>query len=204
MSRRNKTKGKTTESPKPPSQIPPVETTTTEKPAKPETQSPSSWITVFLPIAAVIIACASFANSCYQTVQARKIFRSYVRPDVQCVVRHSSRPEDRDNPLAAELVIWNNGPIKATSVSMAYRVYVVIPDTLRVPASEGISEDLLDAAILQPELSVGGKIIKPVFGSGPMAIFVVSINYYRDSDMEKFSRQDFFLYESGAYADQQS
>ncbi|MGA2801799.1 MAG: hypothetical protein ABSE97_05455 [Verrucomicrobiota bacterium] len=204
MSRRNRVAKKKAESLKPTSQTPTVETPTTEKPAALETKSPSRWLTVFLPIAAVVISCASFANSCYQTVQARKIFRPYVRPDIQCVVRHSSRPEDKDNPLATELVVWNNGPIKAVSVSVAYKSFIVDLTTLKVIASMSIPEDLSDATFIQADLEVGPKIIRPILGTSPPVVTVVEITYYRESDMKKFSREDFFFNDSGSYYDQQS
>jgi len=35
-----------------------------------------------------------------------------------------------------------------------------------------------------------------------MGVFAVNITYYRESDMEKFSHQEFFFYDSGSYYDQ--
>ena len=208
MSRHNKAASKKSQSPQPTIQAVATETTVVEKPKKeaPEINQASSphRLTVILSIVAILISIVSAGNSIYQTMETRKIYRANVRPDVQCVIRHSSRPEDKDNPLATELVIWNNGPINAVSVSMAYREYLIDPVTLKVLASIGIAEDLLDSAILQPELTVGQKIGKPVVGTSLPAVFVVNITYYRESDMEKFSREDFILYESGSYYDQQS
>lgn len=163
---------------------------------------PPHKVTVILSILAVIISLISAGNSVYQTIETRKIYRTHIQPDIQCVMR--PRPEAKGDYVEAQLVVLNNGPIKAASLSVSYRAYMYNPKTFKIIASMGIAEDLVDYAIIQPELMVGQRIVQPVFGTSPTAIYVFNITYYRESDMEKFSRREIFLADSGSYYDHKS
>lgn len=177
---------------------PALEPSATKVPEKAQSPQPHRW-TVLLSSIPILISSLALVVSLVQCTQVRKTFRAHVRPDVQCVVRRSSLAEQKDRPFAAELVIWNGGPIKAVSVYASYRLFIVNPETLDVPASMGISEDLIDHSILQTELAVGQKIGKTILSTDPMAVYVVNTVFYRENDMEKFTREDFFLYDSGTF-----
>lgn len=195
MKRRKKAGGKRTGGATSTSQALTVQVPLIEKPQP----SPPQRLTVSLSIVAILISIISAITSILQTMQTRKTIHAHVRPDVQCVVRHSSLPQYKDKPSMPELVVWNNGPIKAVSMYASYRAFVFNPDTLEVVASMGISEDLLDYSIVQPQLEVGQRIGKTILGIDTLAVYVVSVDFYRENDMEKFSREDFFLYDSGTF-----
>lgn len=109
----------------------------------------------FIGVITAIVALLVSAKSCgtakeslalskQQAEDNRRYHQEYVKPDVRAVIRHSSSPTQKDNAIAAELVVWNNGPIKAVSLSGAYRVYILNPTNFYVVASMGISEPLVD------------------------------------------------------------
>ena len=98
-------------------------------------------------------------------------------------------------------MIWNEGPISAVSVSSTYKVFVVDPENLTVTAVLGIAEELSEYNVLISELAVGQKIGKEILGASPLAVFVVSTEYYRESDMERFTRRDYFLFDSDTFYD---
>jgi hypothetical protein len=164
-----------------------------------EKATPPHRITVILSVAAVIISLVSAGNSIYQTIETQKIYRIHVQPDVRCVVRHSSKPEYRNVPMVAELVVWNNGPIKAVSVGVSYRVYVYNATNLDVFVSMGIAEDLLNYALVQPELSIGQNIAKTILSMDTHCVYVINTTYYRESDMQKFSRDDYIFYDPDGF-----
>jgi hypothetical protein len=158
----------------------------------PPTKSSTSFV---LSILALIVSLISLGNSIYGTVQTGKIQRRHVRPDVQCVVRHSSLPENKDNPIIPELVLWNNGPIDAVAVEASYRAYAISTNSWEVIMSMGIEEDLLNASVVLPELKVGQRVGKTIMALGHLSIFVVNLTFHRDTDIEKFSRQEVFFYD---------
>jgi hypothetical protein len=114
----------------------------------------------------------------------RRYHQEHVKADVRAVVRHSSLPQNTDNAMAAELVVWNNGPIKAVSLTAAYRVYIVDPANSHVYASMGISEPLVDYSFSIPELKTTDKYVKQLLSAGSAALYVVNLSYYRETDME--------------------
>jgi tetratricopeptide (TPR) repeat protein len=109
-----------------------------------------------------------------------------------------------DTSMAAELVIWNNGPIKAVSLTGAYRVYMLNPTNLHVIASIGISEPLVDYSFSLPELKPSGEYVRQILSGGSPALYVVNLGYYRETDMERYSTEDYFLFENGAFYDRES
>ena len=166
-----------------------------KKPANEKTPLPR-WLAIGLPSAALLISCVSFSLACYQTVQGRKIFRAYVRPDVQCVIRKKIASENGFPTNTLELIMVNSGPIKAVSVGVSYKIYGVNPKTLEILEWAEVKGDLLAFSFLEQELLPGKKVGEEIVEASPMSVYVIDTVYYRDSDMEKTSRQDFFLYDS--------
>jgi hypothetical protein len=97
----------------------------------------------------------------------RRVHQGHVSPDVRVVVRHCNLPQYRDQAMVPELVVWNNGPIKAASLNASYRLYVFDTNTLRAVTSMGILEDLRDYSIVKRELAVDESIAKAILGSSP-------------------------------------
>jgi tetratricopeptide (TPR) repeat protein len=167
---------------------------------------------------AVLIAAAALAvsiGSCHtaresmglaqQQDQAnRRYHQEHVKPDVRVVVRHSTSPTSKDLPMAAELVILNNGPIKAVSLTGAYRVYLVDPTNSYVIASMGIAEPLVDYSFALSELKSTEQHVKGLLSASSPALYVVNLVYYRETDMEQFSTENYFLFEDGAFYDRES
>lgn len=158
-------------------------------------------LTILFSILAVVISVGSLANSIYGTYQNRKFRHAHISPEIRVLVRHSSRPEQAHNAKAPEVVIWNEGPIKVVSLSVNYKVVVIDPKNLTVSAVLGIADDLSEYNVLLPELAVGQKVGKEILGASPLAVFVVDTEYFRDTDLERFTRRDYFLFDSGRYFD---
>ena len=129
----------------------------------------------------------------------RRYHQEHVKPDVRAVVRHSSSPTQKDNAIAAELVVWNNGPIKAVSLTGAYRAYILNPTNYHVIASMGISEPLVDYSFSLPEFKPTNEYVKQILSVSSPALFVVNLTCYRETDMERYSTEDYFLFENGAF-----
>jgi len=146
----------------------------------------------------------SLTLSQQQAEDNRRYHQEYVNPDVRVFVRHASSPAYKDQAMAAELVVWNNGPIKAVSLSGAYRVYVLNPTNYYVYASMGISEPLVDYSFSLPEFKPNDNYVKQILSLGPTALYVVNLTYYRETDMERYSTEDYFLFENGAFYDRNS
>jgi tetratricopeptide (TPR) repeat protein len=106
--------------------------------------------------------------------------------------------------MAAELVLWNNGPIKAVSLTGAYRVYILNPTNFHVSMSMGISPPLVDYTFSLPELKPTGESITQLLSASSPALYVVNFEYYRETDMEHYSAQDYFLFENDAFYDRDS
>ena len=200
--------------PKPQKGLEPLGKTTAAEQSQAAPKPPSRWqwireiLVLLVALASFIVSCGSnitskrsLAISLEQAELTKRVHQEHVKPDVKTVVRHSSLPQDRDSPMAVELVVWDNGPIKAVSVDASYRLYVVDSNTFQVVASMGTTEDLLDHSIVKPELPVAEPIRKSILGAGPLALFVVDLTYYRETDMEKFSSEDYFLYDNGTFYD---
>jgi len=169
----------------------------------------------FIGVVIAIVALVVSAKSCstareslalsnQQAEENRRYHQEYVKPDVRAVIRHSSSPTQKDNAIAAELVVWNNGPIKAVSLSGAYRVYILNPTNFYVVASMGISEPLVDYSFSLPEFKPTDQYVKQILSASSPALYVVNLTYYRETDMERYSTEDYFLFENGAFYDRES
>jgi hypothetical protein len=183
--------------------------------------SASRWITSvksareFLAVIIGVVALVISIRSCATARQSLKLsqqqaeanqryHQEHVKPDVRTVVRHSSSPAHKDNAMAAELVVWNNGPIKAVSLNGTYRVYLVDPTNSHVFASMGVSEPLVDYSFSVAELKPAGDCVKQVLSGSSGALYVVNLTYYRETDMERYSTEDYFLFENGVFYDRES
>jgi tetratricopeptide (TPR) repeat protein len=169
----------------------------------------------FIGVVIAIVALAVSAKSCnmaresldlskQQAEANRRYHQENVKPDVRAVIRHSSSPTGKDNAIAAELVVWNNGPIKAVSLSGSYRIYILNPTNFYVVASMGISEPLVDYSFSIPEFKADDNYVKQILSASSPALYVVNLTYYRETDMEQYSTEDYFLFENGAYYDRDS
>jgi tetratricopeptide (TPR) repeat protein len=170
----------------------------------------------FIGVVIAIVALVASSKSCstareslalsqQQAEENRRYHQEQVKPDVRVVVRHSSSPSQHDNAMAAEVVVWNNGPIKAVSLTGTYRVYVLDPTNYYVFASMGISEPLVDYSFSLSELKQPpDNYVKQILSAGSPALYVVNLTYYRETDMEQYSAEDYFLFDNGAYYDRES
>lgn len=161
-------------------------------------------VALVMSIKSFSIAKESLSLSQKQAEASRRYHQENVKPDVRSVVRHSSSPTENDNAMAAELVVWNNGPIKAVSLSGNYRVYVLNPTNFHVFASMGISEPLVDYSFSKPEFKPNDNYIKQILSASSPALYVVNLTYYRETDMERFNTEDYFLYYNGLYHNRDS
>lgn len=168
-------------------------------------------IAVVTAVAALIVSIGSCHTSresiqlAQQQAEAnRRYHQEHIKPDVSAMVRHSSSSATQINPMAAELVVLNNGPIKAVSLTGAYRVYMVNPTNSYVFASMGVSEPLVDYSFALPELKPASDYVKPILSASSPAIYVVNLTFYRETDMERYSTEDYFLFENGTFYDRAS
>jgi tetratricopeptide (TPR) repeat protein len=169
----------------------------------------------FIVAATAVVALVVSIQSCrtsresltlsqQQAEANRRYHQENVKPDVRAVIRHSSSPTQKDNAIAAELVVWNNGPIKAVSLSGSYRTYILNPTNYYVVASMGISEPLVDYSFSMPEFKPIDNYVKQILSVSSPALYVANLTYYRETDMERYSTEDYFLFENGAYYDRES
>jgi len=166
------------------------------------TARPHSW-TIGLAIASIIISLIGGVNSCRQTAQTQKVLRLHIEPLVKCAVRHSSLPSRTNDSFSPELVVFNEGPIKAISPSVSCQVYVVDTNSLNVYLSMSSYDEkaVNRLTFLEPELEIGKPVSREILGVHPMGIFVVQLSYYRETDMKKFSSEQIFVYESSGFSD---
>jgi len=169
------------------------------------------FITAFAALAALFISAKSCSTakdaltvSKQQADANRRYHQEHVKPDVHTIIRHSSSPANRDVDFSAELVVWNNGPIKAVSLTGAYRVYMVDRTNSHVFASMGVSEPLVDYSFSLPECKPPDQFVKQIASAGSSSLYVVNLTYYRETDMERYSTEDYFLFENGAFYDRDS
>lgn len=146
----------------------------------------------------------SLALSQQQSEANSRYHQEHVKPDVHAMVRHSSSSAYRNHDFAAELVVWNNGPIKAISLTASYRVYSFDPSSSHVYASVGVSEPLVDYSFSLPEFKPAQQHVKEIVSGGSPTLYVVNFTYYRETDIERYSSENYFLFENGKFYDRDS
>jgi hypothetical protein len=122
-----------------------------------------------------------------------------VVPDIRCKLAYPWKLEKErvrkqiDNP---EITITNAGPIKAVAFSVDLKSYL-FDKPLGVIESEVESRmETHGHFIFEKEVQPADEIKEQVNGylyQNKIAIYIFSLKYYREADMQVFNRQDMFL-----------
>ena len=155
----------------------------------------------FSVIAAIIFILAAISE--FTGFNLRDLFfKSPVQPDITCSMEYPIKNEadrvfrDKHNP---EIVISNNGPVKALSVSGEVEAYQYDSkkDEITGFAYQGMKS--FDHAFSKEELKPFDEIRHPTIGmSGEniLAIYVVRVVYHVGPEMEQFDLESRFFVEN--------
>lgn len=133
-----------------------------------------------------------------------------IKPKLTCIMEYPIKSEgdkvfrDKHNP---EIVVSNNGPVKALSVSGVVEVfhYNTIRDEITAFAYQGVKS--FDHAFHKEELKPFDEIRQPtigVAGENIIAIYIVRVVYHVGTEMEELDLESrFFLENKGIKNDDQ-
>ncbi len=122
-----------------------------------------------------------------------------IEPNVSCLMEYPIKVEkdssyrDTKNPT---IIIKNSGPVTAVSVSAEINIYVYSTKENKIVEFIKTGFKNFDHAISAKELEPFADIEHSTIGingNDIIAVYSVSINYYRKSDMKSFTLNEFFF-----------
>lgn len=122
-----------------------------------------------------------------------------VKPDISCIMEYPIKVENNQvfrykrNP---EIIIKNNGPFKAVSLSADIKIYVYNTQHNNISQFIDTGFKSFDSEVLERELDVFDEIKHSLIGftgKDSIAIYLVRISYHRKSDMKSFSLKEYFF-----------
>ena len=155
----------------------------------------------FSVVAAIIIILGAVSE--FTGFNLRDLFpKSAVQPYITCSMEHPIKNEDdkvfrdKHNP---EIVISNNGPVKALSVSGEVEAYRYDSKKDEITGFTYQSMKSFDHAFSKEELKPFDEMRHPtmgVSGENILAIYVVRVVYHIGPEMEKFDLESRFFVEN--------
>jgi len=141
----------------------------------------------------------------YSAGESKKLHHQHLKPEISCQMEYPIKVEgdkvfrNKSNP---DIIIKNNGPIIALSVSCDLKTYVYHRKrdevtTLFDYGFKGFTH-AVSAQKLEPFSEVRYSCVG-VNGEDLTAVYSLSITYHRESDMEPFSIREYFFTENGQY-----
>lgn len=126
-----------------------------------------------------------------------------VKPNISCSMEYPIKVEkdkvfrNKRNP---EIVVKNNGPIKVVSVSGDLKIYEynLSKNEITGFGDEGFRS--FDHAFSAQELKPFDELRHSTVGltgKDLLSIYIVKVNYHRESDMEPFTLEEYFFTENG-------
>jgi hypothetical protein len=127
----------------------------------------------------------------------------HVKPEISCSMENPTKFEndkyfrDKRNP---NIIVRNNGPIKAVSVSCDIKIYDYNLAQNKIVAYVETGFRSFAQAFFAQELKPFDELRRSTLvtkGKNILGIYVVKVNYHRESDMKPFSLQKYFFIENG-------
>lgn len=157
--------------------------------------------TAILTIILFLAAIAQLTGYNLKDILRRK--QPIVKPNISCSMEYPIKVEkdkvfrNKRNP---EIVVKNNGPIKVVSVSGDLKIYDynLSKNEITGFVDEGFRS--FDHTFFAQELKPFDELRHSTIGltgKDLLSIYIVKVNYHRESDMEPFTLEEYFFTENG-------
>lgn len=153
-------------------------------------------------IATVLTLISGLGWYLIQDYNTKRLHHQHVKPDVSCSMEYPIKVENEKifrNKRNPDIILKNNGPIKAVSVSCNIMIYIYdAKKSLIAYASEWKFKGF-DHTFSAQELEPFAEIRQSVMGDNTentIAVYSVTAKYHRESDMETFSFETYFFTEN--------
>lgn len=153
---------------------------------------------------AIIIFLAAFSE--FSGFSLRDIWgwsHKNAKPDILCLMEYPIEKDEKNNYTRnkrnPDIVVSNNGPIKAVSVSCDIKIY-------RYDLSKSEITGFVDEGFKSFDHAFSVQELKPfeelrhstigLTGKDVLAIYVLNVDYHRESDMKPFTLKEYFFIEN--------
>ena len=157
---------------------------------------------MIITVATVVIAVATVVSliiAIKKCSTEKGLTHQHVRPDISVSMEYPIKVEedktyrDTTNP---DVIIRNNGPIKAVSLSDDVKIYTYNTEQKEIVnyadfGVEGFGHEI-SAKELEPFDHIKHSTIG-VSGKNVIAVYVIDVVFHRESDMERFTLNDIFF-----------
>lgn len=160
------------------------------------------WQHVWQPFSLIFFFAAVAELSGYNLKDIWGRNQQHVKPDISCAMEYPIEVNNgkvfrnKQNPM---VVIKNKGPIRAVSPSCDIKIYLYDAEKHKITKFIDHGFMSFDHAVSAQELEPFQELNYSCIGVNEknlVAIYFVSVRYYRESDMESFSLQEYFLTEN--------
>ena len=157
--------------------------------------------TAILTIILFLAAIAELTGYNLKDILRRK--QPIVKPNISCSMEYPIKVEkdkvfrNKRNP---EIVVKNNGPIKVVSVSGDLKIYEYNLSKNEITGFADVGFRSFDHAFSAQELKPFDELRHSTIGltgKDLLSIYIVKVNYHRESDMEPFTLEEYFFTENG-------
>jgi hypothetical protein len=163
-------------------------------------QIPAIWATFATVVCASLMVCLMWQNY-IQNNQANKTLatQNAIEPNVSCLMEYPIKVEKDNshrNTSNPTIIIKNSGPVTVVSLSAKINIYVY--STKENKIVNFIKTDFksfghaISAKELEPFADIEHSTIG-ITGNEVIAVYFVSVNYYRKSDMKSFTLNEYFF-----------
>jgi len=127
----------------------------------------------------------------------------HVKPEISCSMENPIQFENDKyfrNKRNPNIIVRNNGPIKAVSVSCDIKIYDYNLAQNKIVAFVETGFRSFAQAFFAQELEPFDELRRSTLGTKGkdiLGIYVVKVNYHRESDMKPFSLQKYFFTQNG-------
>lgn len=162
----------------------------------------------FSVLSAVVILLAAFSQFTGLSLKIL-IAKALVKPEISCSMEYPVESQDDKvfrNTRNPEIVISNKGPIRALSVSVDVEIYNYDYHIDKIVSVHGQGEKSFDHIIAREELKPFDEIRFSSAGSSGdnlIAVYVVSVVYHIEPDMERFILTSHFFAEGSEIKDEE-
>lgn len=153
-------------------------------------------------VAVIIAAIGLFSQwgwNAYQDYSNKESRHQHVKPNISCFIEYPIKTEgdktfrDKRNP---QIVIKNDGPIKAVSVTADIKIYVYDEEKDQITNYADMGFMSFDHSLSAQELLPFNELRQSCIGINRehwVAVYYVKVNYYRQSDMKQYSSKYYFF-----------
>lgn len=175
---------------------------------KPYTQDSSgSWRnrrSLEISFLSLAVACFSVYFSWKQINDFEKTAHFNVTPNISCTMRFplnfksTYSPKQDRNP---EVQFLNQGPIKVVSFSVLHEMFTFDPKNGDLLAWSGTKQEQHEYIVFESDLEVAIAKKEPLLATTGLGVYVFYLSYYRESDMQRFTKREIFLVEGSNILD---